>query len=137
MTFYFKSYQQTDWQRRFSDCTSHYNPATQRGRVYKIDQWVSNHANYYKRLTQGLARIFILTQSREKLMALSLGCAIKQAPTFLEGKDEAFSPKESSLLRIFLFYFLNRKCEKVENIISWVSSNFCFSFIFNSGLVLF
>lgn len=33
------------------------------------------------------------------------GCAIKQAPTLLDGKDEAFSPKESSLLRIFLFYF--------------------------------
>lgn len=31
------------------------------------------------------------------------GCAIKHAPTLLDGKDEAFNPKECSLLRIFLF----------------------------------
>lgn len=49
-------------------------------------------------------------------MAESPGCVIEQAPTVLEGQDEAFRPKESSLLSIFLFYFLNRKREKVENL---------------------
>lgn len=37
-------------------------------------------------------------------MAWSPGCVIKQAPMLLEGKNEAFNPKESSLLRIFLFF---------------------------------
>lgn len=92
-----------DWQRRVSDHTAHYNPAIERDRAYKINQWAFNYANHYRRPIQGLTCLFHLRQSHEKLMTWSSVGAIKQAPTLLEGKNETFRPKESTLLRIFLF----------------------------------
>lgn len=106
-----------DWQRRVSDHAARCNPAIERDRVYRIYQWAFNYANYYRKPIQGLTCLFHLRQSREKLMTRSSGGVIKQAPMLLEGKNEAFSPKESTLLRIFLFHFFNGKREKRKTIV--------------------
>jgi len=103
MTFYLRSYQQRQIRRlRSTRQPCHKEKQSTKQTI----QWVFlDYANYHKRHTQGLHALH-WTQSRGKLMARSLGCAIKQAPTLSEGKDKAFSPKASSPLRTFFTWLL-------------------------------